>query len=240
MGFGAATPADAHAPAPAPIAQPIKLRAVEAALALEGVDSIADLGGVWAVDGVYTFHALEHATLRRAVLVDDDITAAVHERAGAHPQLELIEADFGSPEVADQVGEIGAVLLFDVLLHQVDPDWSEILERYARRARAVAIVQPQYLAAEQTTRLIELGRERYLAQVPKQAEHDALFDRLDELNPRRGRRWRDVHDVWQWGIVDEDLRTRMRALGFCEVHFEDGGQWRGLEAFAARAFVFAR
>lgn len=230
----------APAPEPAPVAQPIKLRAVEAALALPGVDSVADLGGVWAVDGAYTFHALQTAALRRAVLVDEDITAAVRERARDHPQLELVEANFGAEATAERVGEVGVALLFDVLLHQVAPDWDEILVRYAARAQAVAVVQPQYLAAERTTRLIDLGRERYLEQVPSLDIHEALFDRLDEPHPQRGRPWRDVHDVWQWGITDADLRERMRALGFREVHFEDAGHWGELEHFAQRAFVFAR
>jgi hypothetical protein len=45
----------------------------------------------------------------------------------------LIEGNFGSPAVAQQLQNVDAILLFDVLLHQVSPDWDEILDLYATR-----------------------------------------------------------------------------------------------------------
>jgi hypothetical protein len=94
---------------------------------------------------------------------------------------------------------------------------------------------------EETVRLIDLGREAYLAAVPPDPIHDALFDRLDEPHPARGgRRWRDVHDVWQWGITDADLIARAAALGFEVAAHVDNGPWRGLERFHEVGFAFAR
>lgn len=218
----------------------LKLRTIDAAFALDGVDSVADLGGVWAVEAGYTFHALEHHAPRRAVLVDDDITPGVRERAVAFPHLELLEQNFGLERTPADVGEVGVVLLFDVLLHQVDPDWDEILRRYAEHAQALAIVNPTWQGSDQTARLLDLGEARYRQAVPAQENLDGLFERLDEVNPRRGRPWRDVHDVWQWGITDADLRTTMDALGFDAAFAERHGRWRGLADFEDCAYVFAR
>ncbi len=237
--LGAAAPASPRATAHPPLV-PLKLRTVDAAFALPEVSSVADLGGVWAVDAGYSFYALERHAPDRAVLVDDDITPVVRRRAAAFPHLQLLEQNFGLPRTPGDVGPVGVVLLFDVLLHQVDPDWDEILRRYAPQAQALAIVNPMYDVAPQTVRLLDLGEEHYRRAVPPQDNLDGLFSRLDELNPQRGRRWRDVHDVWQWGITDADLRATMTGLGFSAVHAEQLGRWRGLPDFADCAYVFRR
>ena len=39
-----------------------------------------------------------------------------------------INANFGDRNIAERIGKIDAILLFYVLLHQVKPDWDEILE----------------------------------------------------------------------------------------------------------------
>ena len=218
---------------------PIKKRAIDHGFDAVGARSFADLGGVWAVDGGYSFYALERHAPERAVLVDEHHTDAVHERAAEHPALELVEANFGAPETAEHVGQVDAVLLFDVLLHQVAPDWDQILELYAPRTRAFVLVNPQWTDGDGAVRLLDLGREEYLASVPPMGDlHDGLFDRLDEINPQRGRPWRDVHDVWQWGITDQALERTMAGLGFTCAYREDAGPWQGLDRFANRAFVF--
>jgi len=237
--LGSAAPAPSDARAHPPLV-PLKLRTIDAAFALPEVTTVADLGGVWAVDAGYTFYALDRHSPQRAVLVDDDITAPVRTRAAAFPQLRLLEQNFGLPRTPADVGPVGVVLLFDVLLHQVNPDWDEILRRYAPQAQAFAIVNPMYDAAPQTVRLLDLGEEHYRRSVPPQDNLDGLFSRLDERNPQRGRRWRDVHDVWQWGIHDNDLRSAMAGLGFSAVHVEQVGRWRGLPDFADCAYVFRR
>jgi hypothetical protein len=121
----------------------------------------------------------------------------------------------------------------------VAPDWDQILELYAPRTRAFVIVNPQWTEGDAAVRLLDLGREQYLASVPPMGElHDGLFDRLDQINPERGRPWRDVHDVWQWGITDAALERTMDGLGFTRAHYQDAGPWQGLERFANRAFVY--
>jgi hypothetical protein len=226
---------------PPPSLQPLKLEMIAEAARAAGARSFADLGGVWAVDGGYSFAALDQPGMERGTLVDDDLSPALRERAASEPRLRLVERNFGDADVPDVVGDVDLVLLFDVLLHQVDPDWDAMLARWAPRAQAMAIVQPQWTGSDATVRLIDLGRDAYLAAVPPDPLHDALFDRLDEPHPRRGgRAWRDVHDVWQWGITDADLVARMADLGFAVAAHADRGPWRGLEQFSEVGFAFAR
>jgi hypothetical protein len=242
LGGGAtAAPAPSAPEAPwRPPLVPLKLATIDAAFALPEVDSVADLGGVWAVEAGYSFHALEAHAPRRAVLVDDDITPGVRERAAGFAQFELLEQNFGLERTPSDIGQIGVVLLFDVLLHQVDPDWDEILRRYAPHTQAFAIVNPMWRSGADTVRLLDLGEERYRQAVPPQENLDGLFASLDETNVRRGRPWRDVHDVWQWGITDADLRAVMDGLGFTAVFAEQHGTWRGLADFEDCAYVFQR
>ena len=152
--------------------------------------------------------------------------------------------NFGDPGVAASVGQVDVAFFFDVLLHQVAPDWDEVLTLYARVAQRIAIVQPQWNGSE-TVRLLDLGETEYMAAIPQsEAAHgsvyDGLFGRLDEMNEQRGRPWRDVHDIWQWGITDRDLIAQMAELGFGLRLFENTGPWRGLERFHDAAFVFDR
>jgi hypothetical protein len=138
------------------------------------------------------------------------------------------------------VGKVDAIVMFDVLLHQVAPDWNQVLELYAPNTRSFILAGPWYAEGATSVRLLDLGEERYLRTVPAQAIHEGLFGRLDEVNPRRHRPWRDVHDIWQWGITDEDLRRHLRSLGFELAHFENHGAWQSLPSFTNSVYVFAR
>lgn len=222
---------------------PVKLGAIDFAFQEYDYRSFADLGGVWAVDGGYSCYAADLYGVERAVVVDEALTDELHRRAQRLPQLELLRGTFGSQSTAEALGIVDVVLLFDVLLHQVRPDWYEILELYAPRTRCFVIVQPQWNGTE-TVRLLDLGSEEYLRSVPSEDSevYTGLTERLDEVNPQRDRLWRDVHDIWQWGIVDDDLIARMSSLGYrCRMR-ENVGTWRGLtrlhKRFHKGVFVF--
>jgi hypothetical protein len=217
----------------------LKLAAIDRACELVRAASVADLGGVWAVDGGYAFHAAARPGVGRVALVDEDFTPTVTERA-AGGVLDLIRGNFGEPRIAERVGRVDVVLLFDVLLHQVRPDWDDVLDLYAARTGCFVIVQPTYRGDGPAVRLLDLGVEGYLASVPDVPIHQEALGRLDEVNDRRGRPWRDVHDIWQWGITDAALRAKLGGLGFEVAHHECPGPWRGLTAFADSAYVFAR
>jgi hypothetical protein len=218
---------------------PIKLRALEAAVERTHATSFADLGAVWVVEGGYTFHALGLPGIERGALVDTGITDNVRRKAAGHPGLRLLSGNFGDAEMAKEVGQVDIVVLNDVLLHQVNPDWDDVMRIYAPYTKAFVIVQPQWTGGSQTVRMLDLGKEEYLANVPpEQIEID--FDNLHEIHPRYNRPVRDIHEIWQWGITDTDLIRAATDLGFRLTYWEHGGQWRMLERFDNIAYVFVR
>jgi hypothetical protein len=218
----------------------VKKRAIDAGFERAGVRSFADLGGVWAVEGGYTFYAAERHDVERAALVDAEPTEKVIDRARSFPAVSLIRGNFGNAEVVEQVGNVDAVLMFDVLLHQVAPDWDDVLRMYAAITRSFVIVDPQYIEADRTVRLLDLGPEEYERITPVQPAYDAVRDRLDEPAPYGSRPNRDIHNIWQWGIVEADMRAVLEELGFELVYYENAGVWQGLPAFENHAFVFMR
>lgn len=222
---------------------PQKLALIDTARRLTGFESIADLGGVWGVEGGYLFHALDANPLTRAVMVDTHPTEAFLAKASRYPQLEVIKGNFGDPQVVRQVGSIGAVVLFDVLLHQVKPDWDDVIRAYASVADTLIIYNQQWTGSDCTVRLLELGEESYFSNVPHrraQEPYKNLFTRLDEKHPDHDRPWRDVHHIWQWGIIDRDLISVAEASGMRLVHHTDLGQFGRLTNFRNRGFIFAR
>lgn len=221
-----------------------KLALIDLACTELGARALADLGGVWRVNGGYTFYALKRHRPGRAVLVDLSFTPEVRQRAGSYPQLELVVANFALRETAERVGPVDAVLLFDVLLHQVRPDWDGALRNWAAHAKHFVIFNQQFTGPE-TIRLVELGPGDYFRHVPTDMsvpEYRDLFERLDEPHPfyDDGRTYRDQHSVWQWGITDADLRRVAGSLGFREVYFKNCGPWPGVEQIENHAFIFSR
>src|SRR5215217_1305201 len=67
------------------------------------VRSIADLGGVWGVDGEYTFYAMEKHRIETAFLVDITFTDTLLEKKEKYPGLKIISGNFGDTGVARQI-----------------------------------------------------------------------------------------------------------------------------------------
>lgn len=205
--------------------------------------SFIDLGGVWGVDGAYTFYTLDQYAISRAVLVDTDFTEHVLERSKKYTNLELITGNFGDHTLAKQLGNVDAIFLFDVLLHQVKPDWDEILGFYAPITSCFIVFNQQFTGSDTTIRLLDLGEERYFENVPHDRDcppYDCLFEKMYEIHPQHDRIWRDIHNIWQWGITNRDLRDKMKSLRFVEKYHKDCGQIEGLANFRNHAFVFER
>lgn len=205
--------------------------------------TFADLGGVWGVHGAYTFEALDHHPIKAAYLVDTDFTKKVLRKKQRYPNLNLINENFGTRAVPEQLGPVDLILLFDVLLHQVKPDWDELLAMYAPVTRAFVIFNPQFRGSDRTVRLLDLGKEAYFRNVPyrrNNPSYQGLFARLDERHPQHDRPWRDIHNIWQWGITDQDLRDQLAQLGFAEIHYRNYGRFGSLENFENHAFIFVK
>lgn len=212
-----------------------------------GAGSFADLGGVWGVNGAYTFYILRNHRPKSAFLVDTHFNDVVTKKSKSFPNLKLVCGNFGEESVANRVGDVDAVILFDVLLHQVSPDWNVVLRSYAKHTRCFIILNQQWVGSDRTIRLLDLGREEYFKNVPHSPElqvYKDLFDKMYEMNTDHNRVWRDIHSVWQWGITDASLNRAMTELGFKQVYFRNCGKFRArggtLQNFEDHAFIFQR
>lgn len=204
----------------------------------------ADLGGMWQVNGGYSIHCADHGA-SSVTLVDFNATPEFLAAQKKRDKLIFLQRNFALPETAQEVGEVDCVMLFDVLLHQVKPDWDEVLKAYAPYTQSFLIFNQQFTGAN-TVRLIDQGREWYLRHVPHSPgdthEYKELFEQPDELHPEYtdGRTYRDMHAVWQWGISDQDLKSKMEEFGFSMIYERDCGLWPGVEEIKNKAFVFER
>jgi len=205
--------------------------------------SFIDLGGVWGVNGAYTFYTLDRYTISQGYLVDTHLNDTVKGKQDQYPHLRLISGNFGSSDVVKQLQPVDAIFLFDILLHQVSPDWDEILEMYAPLTTCFVIYNQQFMASETTVRLLDLGKEQYFENVPFGQDtplYRDLFENMHAMNTEHQRIWKDIHNVWQWGITDHDLRTKMTSLGFTERYYKNCGQFGKLANFQNHAFIFTQ
>lgn len=222
-----------------------KLALIDVAIKRYPVNSFADLGGVWQVDGGYSLYALDQG-VAQGVLVDLH-TEMLSEQVCSRPNLRLINGNFASYEIALQI-EVDAVFLFDVLLHQVMPDWDHVLSLYAKQARLFLIYNQQWTASKRSIRLIELGEQEFFRNTPNTKDHPLckdLFARLYEPCEAEYRDWgprvyKDIGTIWQWGITDGDLIEAMSFHGFELVYYQSHGRAWELPHFEHHAFLFAR
>lgn len=224
-----------------PLTQP-KLDVLDFAFRRFKIMSFADMGASYRVDGGYTYYSIDCWKPERSVLVDTHPTALTVSRAEERGNVHILRGNFGDPAIAEQVGDVDAVIFFDVLLHQVAPNWDQLLEMYAPHTRLFIIHNPQWIGSE-TIRLLDLGEEKYLETIPKtrnETVYRAALDRPEEVLPEHGRPNRDVHHIWQWGITDEAMIGKLRSLGFALRYFQDHGFFWNLVDFRNHSFVFER
>jgi hypothetical protein len=233
------------APAPSGAPHPGKAQAIDYAVEQLGVESFASLEIAEAY-GRWAFYAIDKPTVQQGALVDlrprrprGHLLSAI-EQAAERPGMRALDGAFSDPGTVTEMGQVDAVLLFDVLLLMVDPNWDQVLELYAPATSCFVIANPQWERDEKTVRLIELGREKYLEAVPPVKPHLELFDRLDEWHPGQHRSHRDITGIWQWGITDADLQAKMDELGFSlesEWSLDPPPETKG---FTYKTFVFTR
>ncbi len=207
--------------------------------------AFAELGCVWGVDGGYGRYILDRYQVSRGVQVDRALTEMMKEKAAEHPQLHFFRRNFCEADVPNLVGDVDVVILFDVLLHQVKPDWHDLLNMYAPRTKHFLIYNQQWISSAHTARLLDFGKEQYFKKIPVGAEnfeaYKGLFDRLDKATPAEpGRLFRNSTVIWQWGITDADLITNLGELGFNLQYFKNCGQAFGLRDFENHGFLFTR
>ena len=204
--------------------------------------SFADLGGVWRVNAAYTRYILKRYPVERAVLVDTDYPEKLKRRLNRILNLKLIAGDFADQTMPATVGQVDVVLFFDVLIHQANPDWDEVLARYAKYADCVVIYNQQYVLGSESIRLTDLPLDEYTTLTSdRRAEfYKYVYAHKNEIHPKYKRPWGDIHTISQWGITDADLRQHMASLGYVEKCFRNYGSFLDLPAFENHAFVFLR
>jgi hypothetical protein len=220
-----------------------KARLVSDAIDRYGLKSIMDVGACWAVHGGYTFHALESGKIDRAVVLDGEITDLTRERAAGDARIVMREGNIGDADFIAALPACDAAIMFDVLLHQVAPDWDEFLIRYCGRVNHVVIWNQDWIGSGSSVRYVERGLEWYLGNVgdTDAARITRWFERHDEISPRWGRPWRDVPDFWQWGIVSAELIDTMRRAGFRLDYFDNCGAWSERHPnIQKNAYLFSR
>ena len=221
-----------------------KLRLIDRAFSL--VDptarSFADLGGVWKVNGAYTRYTLRSFSIDRGVILDTGYPQTVQRQLSRFPKLSVLQGDFTAQELIEQVRPVDLVYFFDVLLHQANPNWDEVLTAYAGVTRCFVIFNQQYIKSKETIRLTNLPLEQYMQLVPTGREtiYRNVYAHKSEIHPTYAKPWGDIHNIFQWGITDEDLRSLMKCLGFTEVYYCNHGRFSNLPAFENHAFIFAR
>ena len=225
----------------APNLNPEKLRLLDF-MQQKGVRTFADLGGIWNVHGAYSHYLFDRSNISRAYIVDDCIDDIARSKKPDYPNLTLVQDNFAIHRSAEIVGSVDLIIMFDVLLHQVNPNWDEVIELYAKNANWFAVFNQQYVG-QRTIRLLELGLDEYFKIIPCSSSdipYNDLEAKIDEIHPHYGRPYRDINAIWQWGITNEDLIDVMSREGFRLVESINGGPISSAEEFENRGFIFEK
>jgi hypothetical protein len=200
------------------------------------------LGGVWKVNAAYTLYSLRKHRVPAGTIVDTDFPALLEQKLSKVPRLRVVHGDFTRPDVIQTVGPVDVAYFFDVLLHQANPSWDQVLTAYSRATSCFVIYNQQYIQGPASIRLTDLPLEQYLAMTPHSGEEVAryAYAHVNELHPVYRKPWRDIHNIFQWAITDQDLRNVMTRLGFHEAYCRNYGRFSDLPAFENHAFIFLR
>jgi hypothetical protein len=224
---------------------PAKLEVIDYAVEELGIESFASLE-IGQAYGQYAFRAIDKPAVQRGALIGvgvmrtGDYLLSAIEQAAEHPGMRVLDGGFSDPQTVTEIGQVDAILLFDVLHRMVNPDWDRVLELYAPATSCFVIASPQWERDDTTVRLIDLGREKFLEAVPPWTSHSELFDRLDEWHAGQERPYRDLSQVWQWGITDADLEAKMGELGFSLERDWSLNPPPETKGFVNKTFVFSR
>jgi hypothetical protein len=218
----------------------IKTNLIDYAVKKYAIRSIMDVGACWGVNGGYTFHALENG-VETALILDGKITSLTAERAKKYgDRVQCVQMNLSDIVAVQNLPEVDAILLFDVLLHQVSPDWDAFMAMYVRKAR-VMIIYNQDFIGDKTIRFVDLGREFYTTYrfTRELNDIDEWFAKHYQIDPRYGKIYRDIHHFWQFGITSTDIIRHASAMGFRLDLFENYGLFSEEMPFIERhSFLF--
>jgi hypothetical protein len=205
-------------------------------------NSFVDLGGVWNVNGAYSLYTIRKHRLSSGVIVDTDYPSGLEEKLTRTSGLRAVHGDFTCSEVIKSIGTVDVAYFFDVLLHQANPTWADVLSTYASVASCFVIFNQQYVQSDTSIRLTHLPLDQYLTMSPHYRQDVCRFayEHANELHPVFHKPWIDIHNIFQWAITDHDLNAVMTRLGYRQLHFRNCGPFPNLPAYENHAFVFVR
>ena len=184
----------------------------------------ADMGGVWGVNGGYSQVIWLRYNPDRVVLCDyRSVTDERLQGCG----VELVQANF--LESVDQIGEVDAMVFFDVLLRQ--QDWKGLLEAYSKAVKLFVVFQP---TSREPIDLTGMDLDQYLGLVPE-GTREYVQKCGKDMNAIKG----DV-GAWQWGISTGELEVAMSDLGFEMAYRRDHGRFMDGLPYHNVATVFAK
>lgn len=224
---------------------PNKTRLIERAFEISPFRSFADLGGCWGVNGGYAFHARKVIgdQFERGCIVDQHITPLTQERAVAAPGVELITGMLGSAESRAAVGKVDALIMYDIVLHQVAPDWNEFVLNWLGSANVLIIYNQNWLKDRNTVRFVDQGFEWFRDNVFFTDEKNLKrwFEQHHELDVAQQKLKRDAHNYWQWGITPNDMIDLLYTHGFDLAFMKDYGPFSPRKPWIVNhGMVFAR
>jgi len=194
--------------------QPEKAKLLDLACKKYEIASAIDIGGCWGVNGGYCFHAFDQHKLKEAYIVDGYISKETIARKGSR-NVQLIQGDIGGHDIISSLPEIDLAIIYDVLLHQVDPNWDDFLSRYAQKVRHFVIYNQDW-ADEGTIRFVDYDCDWYIDNVVYSDKERVVqwYAKHHEMCEELKRPWKDVHNFWQWGIAAPDIVGHMAKVGF--------------------------
>jgi hypothetical protein len=178
------------------------------------VSSAVDVGGCWGVNGGYCFHVVDQHNLKEAYIVDGLISKETIDQKGSR-NVQLIQGDICGHEFISSLPELDMAIIYDILLHQVDPNWDEFLKRYAKKVNHFAIYNQDW-DGENTIRFVDYDCNWYLDNVMCVDNDEVIrwYKKHNEICIELKRPWKDVHYFWQWGITAPELIRHMDNIGF--------------------------
>ncbi len=212
-------------------------------LANDDINTIADLGGIYKVHGAYAFYTIQKHHVSKVIQIDTELTSEYLDLSKKYNQILSLEMNFANTSVVSHIDKVDALYLFDVLLHQVNPNWDDILEMYSDKTKYFVIFNQMFTKSDKTIRLLDLGFDEYFKHVPFEKEHPLsqnLINKTYEINQEHGKIWRDVHHVFQWGITVIDLIESLRKLNFELVYHKYWGMFSYSKSFDDHAFIFKK
>lgn len=131
----------------------------------------------------------------------------VRERFAGYPHFHVVKGSFGKPETVAALPEVEALFLFDILLHQVDPDWGVILGSLYAQGKGHRDVQSAMEGfgedgAAAGTRTGSLPSQFSFRGRLRDFEGGCGSNLCEPRRaPRqiRAKRRGDAPDIWQWG-----------------------------------------